>query len=227
MVSGDLGLGWATGSHTTQTCGTGTLVAVMTSVFRVTAVWNGFVGAPGYTKFAFQDLTDATSRNAAGAKVRQLFEDTKAYRQSTWSVAVQAAIDELDMATGALLGTAAMTVVPAASVGSAAAIGFAGGSGFCVTWNTGLIFARRRVRGRTFFVPATACFDPDGTLVATALTAINAAAATFITPTAPRPNIWQRQWSTAHPPVQIGGGLAPIETYTLRDSASQLRSRRL
>lgn len=200
----------------------------MASVYRVTALWQGFTGAPGYSKFSFSDLTDATSRNAAGAKVRQLFEDVKAYRQIQWSVQVQPQIDEFDMATGALLGSSVMTVVPAASAGTTINTAvFAGGAGYCLTWNTGLILNRRRVRGRTFMVPAITCFENDGTLLAAAMTAIQAAATTFLSLTAPRPNVWSRQYNTAQPPVQVGGAIAPIDSYGLRDMTSQLRSRRL
>jgi hypothetical protein len=200
----------------------------MATVYRITAVWSGFTGAPGYTKFSFADLTDATSRNAAGAKVRQLFEDLKGFRKLGMTVLVNPAIDEFDMATGALTGSSMMTTPPTASDGSAAAgTLYVGGSGFCITWNTGLILARRRVRGRTFFVPAVLCADTDGTIPATAVTTIQTAANTFLALTAPRPNIWSRQWSTGSPPVQIGGALAPIDSFTFRDMASQLRSRRL
>lgn len=200
----------------------------MTSVFRVTAVWSGFTGAPGYTKFSWSDLTDATSRNAAGAKVKQLFDDLKAYRQIQMSVQVQPQIDEFDVATGALLGSAAMTVVPAASPGQITnATAFAGGAGFCLTWNTGLILNRRRVRGRTFMVPGMGCYDIDGTLTSAAVTAIGTAATTFLALTAPRPNVWSRQYNTSSPPVQVGGALAPVDSYTLRDNAAQLRSRRM
>lgn len=200
----------------------------MVSVYRVTAIWSGFTGAPGYSKFSFADLTDAASRNAAGAKVRQLFEDLKSFRFTTWGVLVQPQIDEFDMATGALIGSQVMTTPPTISNGSVAASAYAGGSGFCITWNTSLIYARRRVRGRTFFVPAVpALYDTDGTLTAANITTIGAAANTFLALSAPRPNVWSRQFNTADPPVQVGGSLAPIDTYTLRDSASQLRSRRM
>lgn len=199
----------------------------MASVYRITAVWSGFTGAPGYTKFSFSDLTDNASRNAAGAKVKQLFEDLKAYRVTTWSVLVNPAVDEFDVATGALMGTNLMSTPPTASAGSAAAGNYAGGSGFCITWNTGLILNRRRVRGRSYFVPAIACFENDGTIGPTAITAIQTAANTFCALTAPRPNIWSRQWSSGKPAIQVGGALAPIDSFTFRDLASQLRSRRL
>lgn len=199
----------------------------MTSVYRVTAVWSGFQGAPGYTKFSFSDLVDDSSRNSAGAKVRTLFEALKVGMQTPWRVTVQPNIDEFDMATGALLGTATMTTPPAASTGTVTPAAYAGGSGYCITWNTPLIVRRRRVRGRTFFVPAVGVFDTDGTLNSASLTLIQGAAAAFIAPSAPQPNVWSRTWSTGTPAVQIGGALAPITAYVVKDMASQLRTRRL
>src|SRR4029453_11560729 len=121
----------------------------MVTVYRVTALWTGFTGAPGYTKFSFADLTDNTLRNAAGAKVRQLFDDLKAGFQTGWSIQVQGAIDEFDMATGALQGSSLMTTVPAVVNGTPAVAAYVGGGGCCVPRNTGLICNRRRVRGRT------------------------------------------------------------------------------
>lgn len=200
----------------------------MASVYRITAIWSGFTGAPGYTKFSFSDLTDATSRNNAGAKVKQLFVDLAAFRTTAMTVLVSPSIDEFDMATGALLGTSTMTTPPTASAGTLpTSTVYAGGSGFCITWNTSLILGRRRVRGRTFFVPSVGCFENDGTISSSAVTSIQTAANTFLALTAPRPNVWSRQWSGGSPPVQIGGALAPVDTFTFRDMASQLRSRRL
>jgi hypothetical protein len=199
----------------------------VTSVYRVTALWDGFHGAPGYSKFSFADLTDATSRNAAGAKVRELFQTLRVGMASSWTVQVQPTVEEFDMATGALIGAAAMTTPPAVVTGTLTGSNYAGGSGYCITWNTGLIIGRRRVRGRTFFVPAINVFDTDGTINSGSHTLISGAAATFTALTAPRPHIWSRQWSGTTPPVQVGGALAPVDSYTLKDMASQLRSRRL
>lgn len=198
----------------------------MTIVYRVTAVWSGFTGAPGYTKFSFADLTDAASRNAAGAKVRQLFVDLALLRPTGATVLVNPAVDEFDVATGALVGSQTMTTIPGPANGSAGTGAYAGASGFCVTWNTSLILGRRRLRGRTYFVPATGCFDTDGTISPSAIGTIQTASATFLALSAPRPNIWARNWSNADPPVQIGGSLAPIDSFTFRDKAAVMRSRR-
>ncbi len=199
----------------------------MPTAYRVTAIWAGFVGAPGYSKFTFADLIDATTRNAAGARVRALFDGVKAGLQSTWSVTVQPTIDEFDMATGALIGSSVMTTPPTAVVGTGANVNYAGGSGYCLTWNTSLIVNRRRVRGRTFFVPAVNIFDTDGTIQAASLTLIRTAADAFVLPTGTRPYVWHRQFNAGNPPVQVSGALSAIDSYTLKDQASQLRTRRL
>src|SRR3954469_19909462 len=199
----------------------------MASVYRVTAIWTGFTGAPGYTKFSFSDLTDNSSRNAAGLKVRTLFQDLAGFFPNATSIAVQPAVDEFDMATGALLGSQLMTTFPSAVTSVVTAGPYAGGSGFCITWNTGLVLSRRRVRGRTFFVPAIGAYDNIGTLSSSCITAIGTATTNFLAWTAPRPTVWSRQYNHASPPVQVGGALAPIDTYTAREIASKLRSRRL
>lgn len=199
----------------------------MASVYRVTAVWSGFTGAPGYSKFSFSDLTDATSRNSAVARVRQLFIDLNGTRQIQMGVLVNPSIDEFDVATGALIGSAMATAVASVPGTVANTTPFVGGSGFCITWNTSTIINRRRLRGRTFFVPALSAFDVDGSLTTAVITLINTAATAFVATSAPRPVIWNRVFNTADPPVQVGGQVAAIDTYTLRDMASQLRSRRL
>ena len=199
----------------------------MPSIYRVRAIWTGFVGAPGYSNFSFQGLSDATTRNAAGARVRTLFDNLKAGLSSAWSVSVQPEVQEFDLNTGLLLGSATMTTIPAPVVGTAGAVAYAGGSGYCITWNTDLVVDGRRVRGRTFFVPALNIFDTDGTINSASLTLIRTGADAFVTAAGNPASIWHRQFNTGHPPVQISGASSPITSYTLKDQASQLRTRRL
>lgn len=199
----------------------------MASVYRVTAIWNNFPGAPGYSRFSFSDLTDNASRNSAGAKVQALFEGIKAYLPQNTTISVQGQVDEFDVSSGALIGSASMTALPATTTSSATAASFAGPAGGCITWNTSLIVNRRRLRGRTFVVPvAGPALDTNGSLSSAFIAAVNTAATTFIATTAPRPNVWGRQWNNANPPVQVGGTLAAIDAYVLRDQAAVLRSRR-
>src|SRR5262245_60702360 len=199
----------------------------MPTVYRVTAVWSGFIGAPGYSKFSFGDLTDASLRQAAVDRVAALFTQTRSWLQTSWSVQVQQSIDQFDMETGLLTGTSTAATKPPVVNGLASAVAYAGGSGYCITWNTGLIYNGRRVRGRTFRAPTVRCLDTDGTLTSSALTNIGGAADTFIGPSAPRPAIWAKIFGGADGKTQVGGALAPIDSYKLRDGASQLRSRRM
>lgn len=202
----------------------------MPTVHRVRAVWQGFQGAPGYTNFSFADLTTDAARNAAGAAVKAFFGGFATYLLPTWNITVQSEVTDWDMATGQLTGAFNMTTPPTATVGTATAGPFAGGSGACVTWKTGVIFNGRRVTGRTFIVPAIGCYDNDGTLTAGFITAANSAANGLIQAAGADLSIWAKQFTTptdGSKPVQINGILASVGSYTVKDMASQLRSRRL
>jgi hypothetical protein len=201
----------------------------MTSVYRVRAIWTGFTGSPGYSNFSFQDLATDTARVAAGVGVRAFFNAMVGLFSNTWSIQVQAEVTEYDMSTGHLLGAANMSTVPTAVVGSSTPLAYAGGSGMSIQWNTSLFIAGRRLRGRTYVVPTLNIFDTDGTLSPTALTAGGNAATALISAAGAEFAVWHRLYSA--PPgtpgrTQIGGAIAPVDSYTLRDKASQLRSRR-
>lgn len=198
----------------------------MTTVYRVTALWTGFQGAPGYSRFSFQDLIDPTSRNAAGAAVRTMFNDLQAVFPDEVRINVQPTIQEYDMATGVLTGESSMTTTPGTAAGTAAGA-YAAGAGFFVTWNTGVIFNGRRLKGRTFFVPAAACFDTDGSLDTTSLALIQTKANALVATAGANLCVWGKLWNTdVTPAVQIGGALAPADSATVKDQASSLRTRR-
>ena len=209
----------------------------MTSVFRVRAVWSGFSGAPGYTNFHFVDLGTDAARNAAGAAVKAFFTSLTAHLMTGWSVAVVPEVTEYNVESGALVSATAMTTVPTAQGGAAPVVAFVGGSGYSIQWNTNLIDHGRRLRGRTYIVPATACFESDGTLTAAAITAAQAAADSLIGAVGADFAIWKRIWTKptldmtgaeikAFKQVQVGGALAPVTGRVVKDSAAQLRTRR-
>jgi len=198
----------------------------MASVYRVTAVWTGFQGAPGYSKFSFQDLTTDAARNAAGAQVRTFFDTLKVYMKTTWSVGIQPTVQEYNMATGDIIGEATMTTVPVAVSGGAAGGAWPGGSGYCVSWKSNLFFNGRKVQGRTFMVPAVDCFDSDGTLSAGALAAIQGAGNAMISAPGAEFCLWAKTWTKTPPIVQTGGAVVPVTACVVKDAASQLRSRR-
>lgn len=200
----------------------------MASVYRVTAIWSGFTGAPGYSKFSFSDLTTDAARNAAGAAIKAYFDGCKAYQQSGWSIGVQPLVQEYNVESGDLVGEATMTTVPSATVGTPASGPFAGGSGFCVTWKTSTIYGGRRTQGRTFHVPAVSCFDTDGTLSSSALIAIRAAADGLVAAPGIDFCIWARSWyiNAEGKKQAIGGDLGPVTSAVVKDASSQLRTRR-
>lgn len=210
----------------------------MVSVFKVRATWSGFTGAPGYSNFHYSDLTTDTLRNSAGANVRAFFSALASYFMSTWTIQVGGEVTEYDMTTGDLIGSYTMSTIPTALPGTAAPGAFANGAGFSVQWNTNLIHTGRRLRGRTYIVPAMGCFDTDGTLSSGVSAAVQAAANVLITPSSPEFVVWKRIWTKptqdmtlaeakAFKQEQIGGATAPVTSHTLRDMASQLRTRKM
>lgn len=202
----------------------------MPSVYRVRSLWSGFQGSPGYTNLHFLDLTTDAARNAAGAATKAFFTAIANNLITTWSVSVQSEVTEWDQATGQLLGAVNMTTPPTPQAGTAAAGPFAGGSGACVTWKTGSIYNGRRVIGRTFLVPLFNCFDSDGTLNSTAITAITTAATGLIGASGAELAVWAKtfvQQGDPPKPVQIGGQAFPVTSHVVKDMASQLRSRRI
>ena len=202
----------------------------MATVYRVRAVWSGFQGAPGYSNFSFSDLTTDTARNVAGAAVKEFFTGLAAFLVTGCSIQVQPEVTEWDASTGQLTGASTMTTVPLASISTATAAPYAGGSGAAITWKTGVIFNGRRVSGRTYLVPLQGCYEQEGTLSAAAITAIGSAATAFIGSAGADFAIWAKQFADPvgeDPAVQIGGAVASVSGYTLRDIASQMRSRRL
>lgn len=202
----------------------------MATVYKVRAVWSGFQGAPGYTNLCFSDLATDAARNAAGAAVKALFTGIASNLATTWSITVQPEVTEWDVATGQLTGASAMTTPPTPQVGSTVATAYAGGSGACITWKTGAIFNGRRVVGRSFMVPLLAAFDVDGTIGAATLAALQSSANAYVAATGADACVWAKQFTKptdGTTPVQIGGTVASITSATIKDMASQLRSRRL
>ena len=201
----------------------------MASVFRTTAIWQNFIGAPGYTKFSFIEVTGDAGAVAATAAMHTFFQSLNAFIPALATVQVQPEIQEHDQASGALLSEIVASVTPAIVTGSGAGA-YAGGSGMFVGWKTGAIWQGRRVQGRTFIVPAAGCFENNGTLTGAAITTLKSAADALVADPASVFAVWAKQYSKPTdptvPPVQIGGAAFQVLTTVVRDQASQMRSRR-
>jgi hypothetical protein len=195
----------------------------------VTSTWQGFTGAPGYTKHAFIGPLDAAGRNAAGAAVRNFWSQINQYLSTAWSITVNPIVQTFDVVTGDLQREETMTTPPAVVTGAATPVAYAGGSGFVVHWITGGVHNGRKIRGRTFVVPAMACYSTspvDGTISAAVVTAVTAAGNTLCAASGANFGVWSRYWDDSTPPKQIGGGITEASGCVVPDRAAQLRTRR-
>jgi len=127
----------------------------------------------------------------------------------------------IDSVSGHLVG-AWTGGTPSTLLAAAPGTGWASGVGARVVWNTAQVVNFRRVRGSTFLVPLnTSMYDADGTIVASAISNVQTAAANLLT-AHPTMTVWTR------PPkgTSFGGGSSPITSGTCPDHVSWLRSRR-
>lgn len=142
-------------------------------ITRVRAQWSGFNGAPGYSQFHFQSSTGEPDAAGDRALVHQFFAAVDNWLASPVRISVDSTVEILDSATGQLIDYADDdTELPQLTGGSSGA--YSAASGAVVNWLTNTVVGGRRLRGRTFLVPASpAAYQSDGTLDPTALTALN------------------------------------------------------
>jgi hypothetical protein len=196
-------------------------------MLRVKVRWSGFIGSPGWTNFYF-DSGDGTFYDNAEAGncadrvasflnvIRPRFPDAV-----TWQI--QSDVEAIAAPNGELVSVH-NAGARAPIVGGAAAASYSGASGIVVTWRTNGVRNGRRVRGRTFLVPAaTAAYGNDGTIGPTTLEDINAAAAQLIAaPGQAKLGVWSR-------PSAVGatdGAFHVVTAASVPDMAAVLRSRR-
>lgn len=196
----------------------------MASIMRVTALWGGFSGAPGYSNFYFESaLLGTPLANSAVANVRSFFQIAAELIPTGVSVTVDAAVAEIDEATGVQGDEFVASTPPAPVLGSAPGERSAP-SGACINWRTGTFVNGRRLRGRTFIVPCSvAVYEGDGTIKPGYLTILRNAAADLQSEDLG----FEGGLVTWHRPVNGAGGQAGRVTgYTVNDRAAVLTSRR-
>lgn len=133
---------------------------------KVRAEWQG-PGGPGLTQLhvvnAGQDVLSPGEAQSAVSAVQAYFVDLDGTLPDDWTVQVDPVVDSYTIATGALFNSTTAPSTPSAVEGTAAGA-WMGGAGLVTILNTGVIRNGRRVKGRLYFVPATAAsFEPDGT----------------------------------------------------------------
>lgn len=199
----------------------------MATVSTVTAVWQGFTGAPGYSRFNFAELANASAVQAAVNAVRTLMSTHSTGMLSGWSISVQSLVQHHDLATGVLTGeTTAGT--PASTINGSVVntTPYAGGSGLVVNWITGQFWNGRKVRGRTFMVPAVGKYSSDGTITPTVQTDWQTAGAAYAATSGVTPVVWAKKFEAGNPGNQVAGAAFTITGATVPDRAAQLRTRR-
>lgn len=199
----------------------------MPNVSTVTAQWQGFTGAPGYSRFNFLELDTPTKVQTAVNAVRTFFDGVKSALVTTWSVTVSPVVQHRDLATGVLTGEATAATAPTVVNGTQlTSTTYAGGAGYVVDWITGAFWQGRKVRGRTFIVPAVGVFSADGTISAGTITAAQNAGNALIATSGVTFAVWAKKFDGAKPPTQIAGGLFPVQGTLVPDRSAQLRTRR-
>lgn len=191
------------------------------AIQRVTSVWTGFAGAPGYTNFYFMGDAE-TGGIQANFSVRMFWQEIRDRIPAGVTIATEAEHANIDESTGTITSYYTPEHEGAMSVAGSAAGGYSAPSGAVVGWNTDTVRAGRRVRGRTFIVPLGGnAYQSDGTLNPGVQTAIQDAANDLIASTLGNELVvWAR-------PVNGAGGVAaPVVSARVPDMGAVLRSRR-
>lgn len=191
------------------------------AITRVTAVWSGFTGAPGYTSFHFTAFDGGLDTTDEVGRVHAFFTALGGIIPGSVEIQVRQETELLNEASGELLGYggAAAPVEPVDASGSNT---YAAPSGGLVTWNTNTVHNGRRLRGRTFIVPLTnTAYQGDGTLTEAAIGTMGTAAEALIGDgTGSQLVVWSR------PSGASAGAEGPVTGYRIPDMAAVLRSRR-
>jgi hypothetical protein len=119
----------------------------MVDISRVRVNWTGFVGGPGVSTFYFLD----TSTVMEPLHIFLTHMATKIPPDVTMRIADSG--DKVNEVTGAISGTWTEDLTdPIVGTGDPR---YAAPLGFIVVWSTDDVGAHRRIRGKTFFVPAS------------------------------------------------------------------------
>lgn len=199
----------------------------MPNVARVLVTWQGFQGAPGYTRLSFGNVTDATTAKGATDATRAFFVAIGTLLRTGWTLTVSPVVELHDMDTGMLQSEINVTPAPVAVAGTgSAATPWAAGVGAYITWRTQGIFFGKRVKGRSYLVPLLGVADVDGSLLATAQTTIQSAADSLVNAAGADLIIWSRRYAADGSGTQIQGAMNSVTVASVPDKTGILRSRR-
>lgn len=186
----------------------------MATIDRITCTWSGGAGLPGISTFYA-----LPAETTACADLVVFFQVVDAYIPTGTTVLVPNEGDSIESTTGELVGGWTRTGGNLMSGGSA--LDWAAGTGARVKWNTSGIFNGRRLRGSTFLCPLTVnVFDNNGTIDSTVFGVLQAGATALAN--AGSLIIWKRP----SPSGAANGGYSTIESATVSDVVTSLRTRR-
>lgn len=191
------------------------------AITRVTAIWSGFSGAPGYTNLFFEADSAGVANAARIGQVRGFFNTISSQIPDPVTISFEQEVALIDETSGELLGYE-QPEEPVESVEGFAptSSGFSSATGAVITWLTDTVVGNGRVQGRTFIVPISGnSYQSDGTLNSAALTGLRSGAA-LLAGEAAGLVVWSR------PRDGRAGVAAPVNSYRVPDMTAVLRSRR-
>jgi hypothetical protein len=190
---------------------------------RVEVKWTGTNSDPGLSVFNIRHSSTSGDPAAVGF-IRAFFANIAAQIPNDVTLSFPSLVELYDEVSGQLVGEETFTA-PSNVVGSDSGL-FADGVGVRVDWLTGAIREGRRVRGRTFIVPAAAgCFTNSGEVATFAKDTITTAANGLISSLGGNGTaltVWSR------PPVgtKAGGALTDVIQAAVPNKAAWLKGRR-
>lgn len=191
------------------------------SINRVRSVWFGATGLPGISTFY---LTSAPS-SADLTHMVAFWTAIGAFLPDAVDIQVDQQGDVIDEATGGLTGAWTVATTPAVAHGTGLGA-YAANAGVCLNWITGAVVHGRRLKGRTFIVPASpACFTSAGT-PATVTNQIATAAAQLITDLGGSMVVWSRPQAAGAAGGARLGSTAAATGAQMSSKTAQLKSRR-
>lgn len=197
----------------------------MAALNRVRVALTGLRGLPGVSTFYCIDA------NALVDPLRQLYLDLKGYQPSGLKCQVEASGDIIESTTGVISGAWATTAV-LPSTGDHIGI-YAAPTGWVADWTTATIADGKRIRGRTYMVPASSnVFSLDGSIDDTILAEFRFDCDKFQKATVGNLAVWHRPRlarvadATHKALAAHAGSHALVTGSTVPDKAAVMRSRR-
>jgi len=192
-------------------------------MMKISAVWSGWAGAPGYSNFYWTGDTALANLDGPVGAIRSFFAGITLCLPTPVSITVSPVVQVIDPETGELQSEMTAPTTPAVVAGAGGTT-FASPVGACVVWRSAATIAGHVVKGKTFIVPMTSAgYDTDGTLLASRLTEIRTAATTlksYLATGGASLGVWHR------PVAHAGGQVAAVLVATVNDKAAVLKSRR-